>query len=143
MKKIFTFLAALACVSMPAFAANYDLHVNLEGVRNAEGRVRLGLYADPKTFRKERKAVTVQEVVAEEGTVEITIADVPPGTYAIMAYHDEDGDGGLDRLFGMIPTEGYGLSNNPEVSGPPAFEDSAFEVLPDADTTLNIQIKYR
>ena len=60
-----------------------------------------------------------------------------------MAYHDEDGNGELNRRFGMFPTEGYGLSNNPSVSGPPAFEDSAFEFAAGAGTVgINIAIRY-
>jgi len=60
-----------------------------------------------------------------------------------MAYHDEDGNGELNRRFGMFPTEAYGLSNNPSVSGPPAFEDSAFEVAGDAGTArISIDIRY-
>ncbi|HQV08551.1 MAG TPA: DUF2141 domain-containing protein [Thauera sp.] len=43
----------------------------------------------------------------------------------------------------MFPTEAYGLSNNPSVSGPPAFEDSAFEVAGDAGTArISIDIRY-
>ena len=51
-----------------------------------------------------------------------------PGRYALMAYHDENANGKLDLRLGMFPIEGYGLSRNPKVMGPPAFEDSAFEL---------------
>ena len=47
----------------------------------------------------------------------------------------------LNRRFGMFPTEGYGLSNNPQVSGPPAFEDSAFEVTA-PETAIAIELRY-
>ncbi len=42
----------------------------------------------------------------------------------------------------MFPTEGYGLSNNPTVSGPPAFADSAFE-LPAGTGAARISIDIR
>jgi uncharacterized protein (DUF2141 family) len=41
----------------------------------------------------------------------------------------------------MLPTEGYGLSNNPQVLGPPQFADSAFEVS-GPQTSISIKIKY-
>ncbi len=41
----------------------------------------------------------------------------------------------------MIPIEGYALSNDPEVFGPPAFKDSEFEVS--SDKELNIPIHYK
>ncbi len=53
---------------------------------------------------------------------------MPAGRYAVIAYHDEDGNGRLNLRFGMIPVEGYGLSNDPEVAGPPRFQDAAFEL---------------
>jgi uncharacterized protein (DUF2141 family) len=59
----------------------------------------------------------------------------------VVVYHDQDGDGEMDRFLGMIPTEGYGLSRNPEVTGPPAFADSAFD-LPAAGAELAIEMRY-
>jgi uncharacterized protein (DUF2141 family) len=41
----------------------------------------------------------------------------------------------------MFPTEGYGLSNNPKVVGPPKFADSAFEVA-GPETTIEIILAY-
>ena len=41
----------------------------------------------------------------------------------------------------MFPTEGYGLSNNPKVIGPPAFEDSAFDV-PAQDIRVRVELRY-
>jgi uncharacterized protein (DUF2141 family) len=40
----------------------------------------------------------------------------------------------------MIPTEGYGLSNNPKVMGPPAFKDSEFQI--NQDSEIKIQFNY-
>lgn len=124
----------------PVFAAQ-PLEVSLAGVQHARGSVRVGLYADPKTFRKEAQAYAVAQVPAEAGTVTVRFAEVPPGRYAIMAYHDEDGNGELNRRLGMFPTEGYGLSNNPSVIGPPAFDDSAFDVGEGAQS-VGIEMRY-
>lgn len=103
----------------------------------------MGLYSDPKTFRKEAQAVKIEQIPAQSGTATVKFSALPPGRYAIMAYHDEDGNGELNRRFGMFPTEGYGLSNNPSVSGPPAFADSAFEVPAGAGAAqISIDIRY-
>lgn len=124
-----------------ALAQTPTLEVKLNGIQHDRGNVRVGLYADPKTFRKESQAFAVQQVAATTGTVTVRFTALPPGRYAIMAYHDEDGNGELNRRLGMFPTEGYGLSNNPTVSGPPAFEDSAFNVGADA-AAVSIDIRY-
>ena len=117
------------------------LNVTLQNVRDASGTVRAGLYREPATFRKEDKAVEIAQASAAPGAITLTFRNLPPGRYAIMAYHDENGDGQLNRRFGMFPTEGYGLSNNPQVSGPPAFEDSAFEVAA-PETAITIELRY-
>ena len=49
-----------------------------------------------------------------------TSFNLEPGDYAVAIYHDENGNGQLDkRLFG-IPKEPYGFSNNyrPRLSAP-------------------------
>lgn len=132
-------LAGLA--SLPGWAANDTLVVTLAGVQHAKGQVRVSLYADPKTFRKEDKAAAIQTVAPVPGETVVRFEKLPPGRYAIMAYHDEDGNGGLNRRLGMFPTEGYGLSNNPTVIGPPKFEDSAFDV-PAPSGGVRIEVVY-
>jgi uncharacterized protein (DUF2141 family) len=129
--------ALLACQLAGAAMAD-SLTVHLMGLKNAQGNVRIGLYSDPATFRKEAQALAIREIPAKPGTLDISFADLPPGRYAIMAYHDEDANGQLNRRFGMFPTEGYGLSNNPQVSGPPAFADSAFTVAGSSEISIDI-----
>jgi uncharacterized protein (DUF2141 family) len=117
------------------------LVVTLKNVRDNAGNLRASLYRDPDTFRKEDKALQVVAVPASPGDIRLQFNDVPPGRYAIMAYHDADADGRLNLRLGMFPTEGYGLSNNPKIFGPPKFADSAFEVG-DSETSINISISY-
>jgi uncharacterized protein (DUF2141 family) len=52
--------------------------------------------------------------------------DVPEGTYAVVAFQDENGNGKVDRNFLGIPTEKIGFSNNPSLWGAPRFSDSKF-----------------
>lgn len=137
---LFVFLLSASAAST-ALAQDGTLNVSLTGIQHERGSIRVGLYSDTKTFRKEAQAVAVRQVAAKPGSVQVSFAGLPPGPYAIMAYHDEDGNGELNRRFGMFPTEGYGLSNNPAVTGPPAFEDSAFEVG-DATTQISVDIRY-
>jgi uncharacterized protein (DUF2141 family) len=139
--KITRYAALLASLlTGAAMADGNSLTVHLNGLKNAQGNVRIGLYADPATFRKEARAFAIQQIPASPGTLDVRFADLPPGHYAIMAYHDEDANGELNRRFGMFPTEGYGLSNNPKISGPPAFADSDFEVV--GATEISIDIRY-
>lgn len=55
-------------------------------------------------------------------------ANVPYGTYAVAAFHDEDGDGEFDKRLG-IPVESYCFSNRaaPRRMKPPSFDAAKFE----------------
>ncbi|MFW6350394.1 MAG: DUF2141 domain-containing protein [Thiohalospira sp.] len=134
-----TALALLGTGLLAGPAAAADLTVEVEGVAGEDGEVRADLYADAETFREPEQALRREAVPAREGTATFAFDGLEPGRYAVIAYHDEDGDGGMDRFLGMIPTEPWGLSNNIEVSGPPAFADAAFE-LPEAGTAITIRL---
>ncbi len=124
-----------------ASAEESKLTVNLEGVKDDTGKLRATLYRESDAFRKEDKAFKLVSIPANKGTVKLEFKGLPPGRYAVMAYHDEDGDEKLKLRFGMFPLEGYGLSNNPKVSGPPKFADSAFNVA-GAETSVIIKLNY-
>jgi uncharacterized protein (DUF2141 family) len=129
----------LTCHAMQASAEGLPLIVKVEGVKSDKGNIRAALYGDAKTFRKEAEAVAVVQQAASPGEVILRWNDLKPGRYAVVVYHDEDANGELNRRFGMFPTEGYGLSNNPKVSGPPPFEPSAFELSSPAEITIELR----
>lgn len=115
------------------------LNVALDGVKAGGGKLTVLLYERAEGFPKEARAS--QRFVLPQGKTTLAIDGLKPGQYAVMAYHDEDGNGELNRLFGMIPQEGWGLSNNPKVSGKPAFKDAAV-TLAEPDSTITIQLNY-
>jgi len=133
-------IAALLA-STNAMAQNVDLTVTLKGIRDDAGNLRAGLYREPETFRKEDRALAIVSVAAVRGETTLVFKDIAPGRYAIMAYHDENADERLNLRLGMFPTEGYGLSNNPAVFGPPRFTDSAFDVSATGNA-VEITLKY-
>ena len=127
--------------AVPAQADESRLLVILKNVRDSTGKLRASIYREPDSFRKEDRAVEVISIPAQKGDVQLVFKALPAGRYAIMAYHDADSDGKLGLRFGMFPTEGYGLSNNPKVMGPPKFADSAFE-LTGPETSIEINLSY-
>lgn len=53
--------------------------------------------------------------------------DVPPGTYAAVAYHDENENAELDKNLVGIPKEGYAASRDAHrVLGAPSYTDARF-----------------
>jgi len=134
-------LAGLLCGLAATGVQAADLTVTVSGVRDDKAAVRIVLYADADTFRHEQEARQVLSVPAAPGTVRGVFHDLPPGRYAVLAYHDENGNGKLDMIMGMFPDEGWGLSNDPTVIGPPRFEASAFEVA-EAGTAITVPLHY-
>ena len=137
------FVVGVLAAQQPAMgqapADEVRLQVNLQAVRDATGELRVSLYRDAATFRKEDRALKVISIAAQKGDAQVVFAGLAPGRYAVMAYHDENSDGKLNLRLGMFPTEGYGLSNNPTVIGPPKFADSAFDVAGSlTSTTLSL-----
>lgn len=119
-------LAALALLlSLPALAAQLD--VELTGVENDRGLVRVAV-CTPATFTT-KHCPFFGAAPAKPGSVTVSVVGIPPGRYAVQAYHDENGNGRLRKgLFG-IPAEAIGFSRDARVRlGAPSFEDAAIDV---------------
>lgn len=132
-------LALLALLAGQSGAA--DLNVTVESIRSGKGQVKLMLFEREDGFRKEDKARQVLALPASKGEISGVFKDLPPGRYAVVAYHDENADGKLNLRFGMFPKEGYGLSNNFKPSGPPKFKDAAFD-LPNGGLHSTVRLNY-
>jgi uncharacterized protein (DUF2141 family) len=115
------------------------LNVTLDGARAGGGPLTVLLFDGADGFPKEARAA--QRHVLPAGKATLALDGIKPGQYAVMAYHDEDGNGELNRFLGMIPQEGWGLSNNPAVSGKPAFKDAAVTV-PEGGAAVTIRVNY-
>ncbi|GAB3499553.1 hypothetical protein GCM10027341_23080 [Spirosoma knui] len=104
-----------------------NLKVDIQNVRHAKGAVYVALFRPGPDF-PQGKPTEGRKLDAETNSVSTTFA-VEPGDYAIAVYHDENGNGKMDkRMFG-IPKEPYGFSNNfrPTMSAP-KFTDCKFTV---------------
>lgn len=124
---------------LPPGAKAATLSITLDGVRAGGGPLIVLLFDHAEGFPKE--SLASQRHVLPAGQQSIALDGLKPGQYAVMAYHDEDGNGELNRLFGMIPQEGWGLSNNPKVSGKPAFADAAV-TLPESGAAVTLHLHY-
>lgn len=64
---------------------------------------------------------------ARLGHTILIVRDLPPGEYAVQAFHDENNNGKVDRALFGIPREGVGFSRDARISlGPPAWRDAVF-----------------
>lgn len=126
----FRFAILAACLfAGAADAAAAQLHLAVSGLRSADGDLRVALFRTPEDFPKSDGLFREAIVPSGTGDVDVVFDDVPPGTYAVAAFHDENGNGHFDKgLFGF-PLEGFGFANDaPVVLGPPDFIEAAVAV---------------
>ncbi len=116
--------AAAAAVALPP-PLPPALVVAVANVRNAHGRVRIDVCPQNR-FLKDGCAWHAS-VPAHPGITLVTIPTLPPGDYAVQAFHDENSNDAVDQgLFG-IPQEGVGFSRDAKiVFSPPKWADAMF-----------------
>lgn len=110
----------------PALAA--DLAIEVRGVRSGDGRLFVSVHSPEtrETFPAGAGMVAGLQQRAHPGTIRFVLRDLPPGRYAVAAYHDENGNGDLDTNLVGMPSEGTGFANDPPSSfGLPDFESAA------------------
>jgi uncharacterized protein (DUF2141 family) len=113
------------CVAGAAQAADLTITIT----KAAEGAVRGMVFRDADSFDRRESPVAKFSQYPLHGSVVVTIADLPPGRYAIALYQDSNGNEQLDKTFIGMPTEPYGFSNDASAPfGPPDFEQAAFTI---------------
>jgi len=131
---------ALAPESAPAPgtapASSTIVHIIVENVGSSDGIVNVavcdsGLSEEGCPFKT--------SVPASAGFVEATLDGIPPGTYAVVGYHDVNGNDEFDKFLGM-PREPYALSSAAAESLVPSFDDAALSIR-EGDNTVIIRLK--
>ena len=123
----------------PSMSPKKTLTVEVHNVLNRKGAVYFALFKPdggfPMGTPNEGK-----KVLATAGSVQTTF-QVEPGMYAIAVFHDENGNGKMDKNMFGVPKEPYGLSNNfrPRFSAP-TFSDCQIKV-DNEDKAIRISVK--
>jgi len=135
-------LAPLLWLGLTAAQGPAELEIQVQGLRNMRGAVRLCLTRNPAYFPDcNRDPAAVKRSVNAGQAGSIRLAGMAPGVYALAVIHDENGNGRLDKFMG-VPREGFGFSRNPSIRmGPPRFEDVRFE-LAGGRVRQAVQMKY-
>ena len=115
-----------------------NLKVDIHNVVQNKGSVYVALFKPGKEF-PEGKPVEGKKIDATHSQLQTTFS-VEPGEYAIAIFHDENGNGKMDKKLFGIPKEPYGFSNNfrPKMSAP-KFKDCQFNVNHDG-TKISITL---
>jgi uncharacterized protein (DUF2141 family) len=123
-------------------AAMGQLDVRFEGLRSTKGYLRACLTQNRTHFPKcERDPAALNASVAAGEHAHLVFFKVPPGDYALLVFHDENGNSRMDTMLG-IPREGVGFSRNPRLRfGAPGFDTVVISVPagPSKEATVKLQ----
>jgi len=114
----------------------YSITVKVENALSNDGHMMISLHTED-TFMKAKGIQSFKSEI-QDGVVAVTFEDIAPGKYAIMVLHDANDNGKMDFDTTGMPSESYGMSNNPMLFGPPTFADAKFELL-NEDKEINIR----
>src|SRR5260370_10769645 len=136
----FATAATLILIAGPASAAR--IIVTIDGLHSAQGTVFVGLYAPPSKFLNGNQNDAMRKVPASTGPITVAFDNLPPGTYAVGAYHDENANDHLDTDFIGLPIEGYALSNGVRaILSKPPFQQAPLTVGAE-DKPVALHIRY-
>jgi uncharacterized protein (DUF2141 family) len=127
MNHLRTTIAALALTLagslVPHSSRAAELAVAVKGVRSDKGMIMAQLLKADAAKKEAVQASTTMRP-AKNGDIELLFGDLAAGEYAVMLFHDENGNQKMDNNLVGIPTEGYGFSNEAKGRfGPPKFSE--------------------
>ena len=133
-------VAALAlwwASAMPAAAGDspHVLTLHVHGLKHERGQVVANLFRQGDDVMNHKNRFRQALAPADGGDTTLSFRGLPHGRYAIVVFHDENGNGELDHNMFRFPAEPLGFSNNfrlGPLSGFPTFEKLGFSFSADA-----------
>jgi len=117
------------------------LKVAISGMKNEKGDVKVALFNSKENFEGSGPAFRSARAEVKHGRSECEFSGVPFGIYALKVFHDENGNGKLDKNSMGQPRERYGFSNNARNTFGPAGFDQAKFFFKKTDMTVNISVE--
>jgi uncharacterized protein (DUF2141 family) len=135
--------AVVSATSVADSPATGVLTVHLLQLRSNDGQVGCALYRSADGFPTDpAKAAQMRWCPIKDKTSTCSFDPIPAGTYAVACFHDENGNGRMDKNFLGIPKEGMVVSNHAKGSmGPPPFDKAKFS-FSGAASALDLQMGY-
>ena len=146
--KILIFLAA--AMLAPLFAHGEDampaagvLEITVANIETGSGTLYIAILDSPDSWLKSdadsKPFRDVTQTISSTDDVLVSIADLPPGKYAISLFQDLNGDAEMDTNFIGFPKEPFGFSAPMGKFGPPKFDEAAIEFSGE-DTRVEIML---
>jgi uncharacterized protein (DUF2141 family) len=116
----------------------YSIDLKIKNLKSTKGNLSIGLYQKAENFPKRGQSDKKMVIKASEQNYKFT--HLKQGVYAMAIYHDENGNGELDKNWVDYPTEAVGFSNNATIGfSAPSFEEAKFELQNDVTIIVNME----
>jgi len=133
------YLTIFLTLLLPPQLLASDLKITIEGIVEQTGGIMVAVIASEQQF-EDKASPSASLILTPSGkTTSVTLHEISPGTYAIRAMHDVNGNSKMETNFVGIPKEPWGGSNNTKGKlSPPKWQAARFEVNSDTETTINL-----
>jgi uncharacterized protein (DUF2141 family) len=122
-KFILLYLASVLAV------ANHQLEIAVTLPENTSGKLYLVIYDNKGDFLGEKGELSVYDLAELRDHPTIKINQVKEGTYAFVAFIDENNNGIMDKNRLGIPKEPIGFSvSKMGLFGPPSFKKASYQI---------------
>ncbi len=94
------------------YSSTIKFPVIIKNIRNAKGRLSIGVFKDADSFEKEKpyKIILIPKKELVGGTVKASI-ELEAGVYGLSILDDENSDYKMEYNLVGLPKEGFGFSN--------------------------------
>ena len=117
------------CLAAVLAVTNYQLEIAVTLPENATGKLYLVVYDNKADFLGEKGELTIYETVELRENPTIKLNQVKKGTYAFVAFIDENNNGVMDKNRLGIPKEPIGFSaSKMGLFGPPSFKKASYQI---------------
>jgi uncharacterized protein (DUF2141 family) len=136
-------ISLLGLINEPTSVMGSDkIKIIIPNVKSDKGNLLIAIFNQATGFPEDASiAFQTAKLKAQKGKQFFVLDQLAHGRYAIAIFHDENGDGKMNKNMLGIPKEGYGVSNNVKnLMSAPAFKDAVFSHT--KETELSIQLNY-
>ena len=102
----------------------------ISNIRNKKGVIRIGVYRSDEGYPdKPSVSYSLAKDTITGGQLRIFIPFDRRGLVSFSILDDENSNGKMDYILGIMPKEGFGFSNNPRITGmkEPPFSVTSFD----------------
>ncbi len=125
--------------------SNCQIEVKVTGFTNTDGELAIAVFNNSNAFENKTKAYIDSTTIITQSELTIILNNIDPGNYAISVFHDEDENGNITfgGFLNLIPQEGFGFSNNPDIGmSQPSFQDCQFTIEDGQQLLVPIILNY-